>query len=84
MFVSYSKISVIAIFFVLIFVVFISVFQSCVFCQSFSTTDDLYIEGQPSGDLPVDDEDGEDDGSGSGSGDYGKMMPLSQPLLFLK
>ncbi|KAF6725451.1 Syndecan-2-B [Oryzias melastigma] len=45
--------------------------KSCVFCQSFSTTDDLYIEGQPSGDLPVDDEDGEDDGSGSGSGDYG-------------
>ncbi|XP_057691059.1 syndecan-4-like [Corythoichthys intestinalis] len=33
--------------------------------------DDLYIEGQTSGDLPVDDEDGEDFGSGSGSGDYG-------------
>uniref|UniRef100_A0A8C7ZUI1 Syndecan n=1 Tax=Oryzias sinensis TaxID=183150 RepID=A0A8C7ZUI1_9TELE len=44
--------------------------KSSVFCQSFSTVDDLYIEGQPSGDLPVDDEDGEDDGSGSGSGDY--------------
>ncbi|XP_030606193.1 syndecan-2-like [Archocentrus centrarchus] len=37
--------------------------------QSFST-DDLYIEGQTSGDLPIDDEDGEDGGSGSGSGDF--------------
>uniref|UniRef100_A0A3P8TRT1 Syndecan n=1 Tax=Amphiprion percula TaxID=161767 RepID=A0A3P8TRT1_AMPPE len=35
-----------------------------------STADDLYIEGRTSGDLPIDDEDGEDDGSGSGSGDY--------------
>ncbi|XP_077577116.1 uncharacterized protein LOC144199389 [Stigmatopora nigra] len=34
--------------------------------------DDIYIEGQTSGDLPVDDEDGDDFGSGSGSGDYGK------------
>ncbi|XP_061633714.1 syndecan-2-like [Phyllopteryx taeniolatus] len=34
--------------------------------------DDLYIEGQTSGDLPVDDEDGDDFGSGSGSGDYDK------------
>ncbi|KAM4579948.1 syndecan-2-A-like [Odontesthes bonariensis] len=33
-----------------------------------TTADDLYIEGQTSGDLPVDDEDGADDGSGSGSG----------------
>ncbi|KAM3873421.1 syndecan-2-B-like [Diretmus argenteus] len=32
--------------------------------------DDLYLEGRPSGDFPVDDEDGEDIGSGSGSGDY--------------
>ncbi|XP_070692062.1 syndecan-2-like [Pempheris klunzingeri] len=38
---------------------------------SFSTTDDLYLEGRTSGDLPIDDEDdAEDDGSGSGSGDY--------------
>ncbi|XP_073342176.1 uncharacterized protein [Pagrus major] len=36
----------------------------------FSPTDDLYIEGRTSGDVPIDDEDGEDDGSGSGSGDY--------------
>ncbi|XP_051262496.1 syndecan-2 [Dicentrarchus labrax] len=36
----------------------------------FSTADDLYLEGRTSGDLPIDDEDGEDDGSGSGSGDY--------------
>ncbi|XP_022049907.1 syndecan-2-A-like [Acanthochromis polyacanthus] len=35
-----------------------------------SPADDLYIEGRTSGDLPIDDEDGEDDGSGSGSGDY--------------
>ncbi|XP_061676949.1 syndecan-2-like [Syngnathoides biaculeatus] len=34
--------------------------------------DDLYIEGQTSGDLPIDDEDGDDFGSGSGSGDYDK------------
>ncbi|XP_041843219.1 syndecan-2-like [Melanotaenia boesemani] len=34
-----------------------------------TTTDDLYIEDQASGDFPVDDEDGEDQ-SGSGSGDY--------------
>lgn len=38
----------------------------------FSTADDLYLEGRSSGDLPIDDEDGEDYGSGSGSGDYGK------------
>ncbi|KAM3614720.1 uncharacterized protein V6R79_018473 [Siganus canaliculatus] len=36
----------------------------------FTTTDDLYLEGRTSGDLPIDDEDGEDGGSGSGSGDY--------------
>ncbi|KAM6995345.1 uncharacterized protein LKV04_007574 [Tautogolabrus adspersus] len=36
-----------------------------------STADDLYIDGQTSGEVPVDDEDGEDDGSGSGSGAYG-------------
>ncbi|XP_037532990.1 syndecan-2-A [Nematolebias whitei] len=35
------------------------------------SVDDLYIEGLPSGDSPVDDEGGDDhDGSGSGSGDY--------------
>ncbi|KAM9852553.1 uncharacterized protein ACBR49_005610 [Aulostomus maculatus] len=34
------------------------------------TPDDLYLEGHTSGDLPIDDEDGYDDGSGSGSGDY--------------
>ncbi|KAG8010204.1 Magnesium transporter MRS2-like protein [Nibea albiflora] len=35
------------------------------------TTDDMYLEGQTSGDLPIDDEDREIDGSGgSGSGDY--------------
>lgn len=39
------------------------------------TTDDLYLEGRTSGNFPVDDEDGEDDGSGSGSGDYGKKTP---------
>ncbi|XP_044063876.1 syndecan-2-like isoform X2 [Siniperca chuatsi] len=37
---------------------------------SFSTADDLYLEGRTSGDLPIDDEDGDDDGSGSGSGGY--------------
>ncbi|XP_014193157.1 syndecan-2 isoform X1 [Haplochromis burtoni] len=41
-----------------------------VFSQSFSPSDDLYIEGRTSGDLPIDDEDGDDGGSGSGSGDY--------------
>ncbi|XP_069549354.1 syndecan-2-like [Brachyistius frenatus] len=42
-----------------------------VFSQSsFSTADDLYIEGRTSGDIPIDDEDGEEDGSGSGSGVY--------------
>lgn len=35
-----------------------------------SLVDDLYLEGRTSGDLPIDDEDGEQDGSGSGSGDY--------------
>ncbi|XP_028327426.1 syndecan-2-B-like [Gouania willdenowi] len=38
---------------------------------TFATTDDLYLEGHTSGDLPIDDEDAENDGSGSGSGDYG-------------
>lgn len=46
--------------------------QIFVLSQSSSPADDLYIEGQTSGDLPIDDEDGENDGSGSGSGDYGK------------
>ncbi|XP_029928598.1 syndecan-2-like [Myripristis murdjan] len=35
-----------------------------------SPADDLYLEGRPSGDFPVDDEDNEDFGSGSGSGYY--------------
>ncbi|XP_056142609.1 syndecan-2-like isoform X2 [Lampris incognitus] len=35
-----------------------------------SSADDLYLEGRPSGDFPVDDEDGESFASGSGSGDY--------------
>lgn len=36
-----------------------------------SMTDDMYLEGQTSGDLPIDDEDREIEGSGgSGSGDY--------------
>ncbi|XP_045901468.1 syndecan-2-like [Micropterus dolomieu] len=39
---------------------------------SFSTADDLYLEGQASGNLPIDDDDddSEDEGSGSGSGNY--------------
>lgn len=54
-------------------IIFFSLFQ--VFVSSlttFSPVDDLYLEGRTSGDLPIDDEDGEDDGSGSGSGFYGK------------
>ncbi|XP_061748837.1 syndecan-2-like [Nerophis ophidion] len=44
-----------------------------VFSQSLSFIgDDIYIEDQTSGDLPIDDEDGDDYGSGSGSGDYDK------------
>lgn len=35
-----------------------------------SQSDDLYLDDGASGDLPIDDEDGEHDGSGSGSGDY--------------
>lgn len=47
-------------------------------------TDDLYIEGLPSGDSPVDDEGGDDDdGSGSGSGDYRKnTMAFSAVVCF--
>uniref|UniRef100_UPI0037E9592F syndecan-2-like n=1 Tax=Semicossyphus pulcher TaxID=241346 RepID=UPI0037E9592F len=45
------------------------------------TTDDLYIEGQSSGDLPIDDEDGDDDGSGSGSGDYAFGLADQEELL---
>ncbi|XP_034729331.1 syndecan-2-like isoform X2 [Etheostoma cragini] len=37
-----------------------------------STTDDMYLEGLTSGDLPIDDEDGDDGGSGSGSGAFDK------------
>ncbi|KAM8871183.1 uncharacterized protein AB9W97_017622 [Spinachia spinachia] len=40
---------------------------------TFSTTDDLYLEGQTSGELSIDDDDDDDDGEdddGSGSGDY--------------
>ncbi|KAK7887226.1 hypothetical protein WMY93_026847 [Mugilogobius chulae] len=43
--------------------------------QHLSAVDDLYLEGRPSGDLPIDDEDGDDDdGSGSGSGDGGELL----------
>nr|XP_020511141.1 syndecan-2-like [Labrus bergylta] len=47
-----------------------------------STADDLYIEGQMSGEVPVDDEDGEDVGSGSGSGDdvFGDLMEQEKLL----
>ncbi|KAM4634009.1 uncharacterized protein ACJ7VT_022630 [Polymixia lowei] len=38
--------------------------------SSSPSADDLYLEGRPSGDFPVDDEDDEDFTSGSGSGDY--------------
>lgn len=55
-----------------IFIILSFLFQLFVSSQSpFSPTDDLYIEGRTSGDVPIDDEDGEDGGSGSGSGDYG-------------
>ncbi|TDH12064.1 hypothetical protein EPR50_G00067040 [Perca flavescens] len=40
------------------------------FVSSFSTSDDIYLEGRTSGDLPIDDEDGDDGGSGSGSGGF--------------
>ncbi|XP_028985582.1 syndecan-2-like [Betta splendens] len=46
--------------------------------QTSYLTDDLYLEGRPSGDLPVDDEDDQDGGSGSGSGDY---YPTDQEVL---
>lgn len=57
---------------------FFSFFQLFVSSQSpHSTTDDMYLEGQTSGDLPIDDEDREIDGSGgSGSGDYSKETPV--------
>lgn len=42
--------------------------------------DDLYIESQTSGDLPIDDEDWDDLGSGSGSGDYGKWTGIAFEL----
>lgn len=49
----------------------VSLFQ--VFAQtSVFVADDLYLEGRTSGNFPLDDEDGEDNGSGSGSGEYGK------------
>uniref|UniRef100_G3NVG6 Syndecan n=1 Tax=Gasterosteus aculeatus TaxID=69293 RepID=G3NVG6_GASAC len=42
---------------------------------TFPVIDDLYLEGQTSGELSIDDEDGEDDDDGgSGSGDYGKEI----------
>ncbi|KAK1895882.1 Carboxypeptidase Q, partial [Dissostichus eleginoides] len=47
----------------------------------FSTTEDMYLEGRMSGDLPIDDEDGED-GSGSGSGDYDKEEMIRRFLHF--
>ncbi|XP_072250705.1 syndecan-2-B-like [Leuresthes tenuis] len=43
-----------------------------------TTADDLYIEGQTSGGVPVDDEDGADDGSGSGSGDWSPSNRLDE------
>ncbi|XP_060936585.1 syndecan-4-like [Limanda limanda] len=46
-----------------------------------STTDDMYLEGRTSGDLPIDDEDREDDGSGSGSGDYAFIDILDKEKL---
>lgn len=46
--------------------------QLLVSAQASYSTDDLYLEGRPSGDIPVDDEDGREGGSGSGSGDYCK------------
>lgn len=50
-----------------------------------SSVDDLYIEEPGSGDLPVDDEDGEDvgSGSGSGSGDYGILSDAEEVLRFI-
>uniref|UniRef100_H3BZG7 Syndecan n=1 Tax=Tetraodon nigroviridis TaxID=99883 RepID=H3BZG7_TETNG len=49
----------------------ISGLSTCVSAQtSVFGADDLYLEGRSSGNFPLDDEDGEDDGSGSGSGDY--------------
>ncbi|TNN02366.1 syndecan-2-like isoform X1 [Takifugu flavidus] len=48
------------------------------------TTDDLYLEGRTSGNFPVDDEDGEDDGSGSGSGDYAFTDWMNQKEEFVK
>lgn len=54
----------------LIMFAFSSLLQLFVLSES---VDDLYIEGLPSGDSPLDDEGGDDnDGSGSGSGDYCK------------
>lgn len=45
--------------------------------------DDLYLEGRTSGNFPLDDEDGEDDGSGSGSGDNGKKTNVSFQTIML-
>ncbi|XP_026149907.1 syndecan-2-like [Mastacembelus armatus] len=46
-----------------------------------STPDDLYLEGRTSGDVPIDDEDGQDDGSGSGSGDYNLGVTSDEEIL---
>lgn len=51
-------------------------FLSVSLFQVFSP-DDLYLEGRTSGDMPVDDEDGDDGGSGSGSGDDSKKLSCS-------
>lgn len=50
-----------------------------------SHVDDLYIEEPGSGDLPVDDEDGEDvgSGSGSGSGNYELLSDAEEVLRFI-
>lgn len=50
---------------------------------SFSTADDIYLEGRSSGDDTIDDEDDQDGDSGSGSGDYGKDTTISETFLDL-
>lgn len=72
--------SAVLVFFFLLYlslsVIFLSLLQVFVSSQTtFPVTDDLYLEGQTSGELSIDDEDGEDDDDGgSGSGDYGKEI----------
>nr|XP_057941342.1 syndecan-2-like [Doryrhamphus excisus] len=54
----------------LLFLVGLAVSEKMLVSSQSFMGDDIYIEGQTSGELPIDDEDG--DGSGSGSGDYDK------------